>query len=190
MDENKIVKIKELTRNILVEIGENPDRKGLFKTPERVAKAWEFLSQGYYKNLDDIINNAIFEESYDEMVTVKDIDFFSLCEHHLLPFLGKAHVAYIPDGKIIGLSKIPRIIEMYSRRLQVQERLTQQISETINDVLSPKGVAVVLEGEHMCMQMRGVEKQNSYATTSFMTGLFRKDSKTRDEFFKIISMRK
>ena len=189
MDENKIVKIKELTRNILVEIGENPDRKGLLKTPERVAKAWEFLSQGYYKNLDNIINNAIFEESYDEMVAVKDIDFFSLCEHHLLPFLGKAHVAYIPDGKIIGLSKIPRIVEMYTRRLQVQERLTQQISETINDVLSPKGVAVVLEGEHMCMQMRGVEKQNSYATTSSMLGIFRQDPRTRDEFLNIIAMK-
>jgi len=124
------------------------------------------------------------------MVTVKDIDFFSLCEHHLLPFFGKAHVAYIPNGKIIGLSKIPRIVEMFSRRLQVQERMTQQIAESLNDVLSPKGVAVVLEGEHMCMQMRGVEKQNSYATTSFMTGLFRKDARTRDEYLKIISMRK
>ena len=137
-----------------------------------------------------IINDAIFKEDYDEMVTVKDIDFFSLCEHHLLPFFGKAHVAYIPDGKIIGLSKIPRIVDMYSRRLQVQERMTQQIAEVINDVLNPKGVAVVLEGEHMCMQMRGVEKQNSYATTSSMKGIFLKDSRTREEYLNIISMKK
>jgi GTP cyclohydrolase I len=187
---NNIDKIEELIHELLIQIGEDPQREGIINTPKRVAKAWKFLAKGYGQNVDSVINDAIFIEDYDEMVTVKDIDFFSLCEHHLLPFLGKAHVAYIPDGKIIGLSKIPRIVEIYSRRLQVQERMTQQIAVTLNNVLSPKGVAVVLEGAHMCMQMRGVEKQNSYATTSFMTGLFRKDSKTRDEFLKIISMRK
>ena len=181
---------EEAFKTIIQWIGEDPNREGISKTPERVAKAWEFLSKGYDQDLESIINNAIFTEDYDEMVTIKDIDFFSLCEHHLLPFFGKAHVAYIPDGKIVGLSKIPRIVEMFSRRLQVQERMTQQIAETLNKVLHPKGVAVVLEGAHMCMQMRGVEKQNSYATTSSMMGLFRKDSRTREEFLNIISMKK
>jgi GTP cyclohydrolase I len=190
MTEKNTSKIESLIKELLIEIGEDPTREGLVKTPERVAKAWQFLANGYEEDLESIINDAIFREDYDEMVTVKDIDFFSLCEHHLLPFFGKAHVSYIPNGKIIGLSKIPRIVDMFGRRLQVQERMTQQIAETINDVLSPKGVAVVLEGQHMCMQMRGVEKQNSYATTSAMIGQFRKDSKTRDEFLKIISMRK
>ena len=190
MTEKNTSKIESLIKELLIEIGEDPTREGLVKTPERVAKAWHFLANGYKEDLESIINDAIFREEYDEMVTVKDIDFFSLCEHHLLPFFGKAHVSYIPNGKIIGLSKIPRIVDMFGRRLQVQERMTQQIAETINDVLSPKGVAVVLEGQHMCMQMRGVEKQNSYATTSAMIGQFRKDSKTRDEFLKIISMRK
>ena len=190
MTEKNASKIESLIKELLIEIGEDPTREGLVKTPERVAKAWQFLANGYKEDLESIINDAIFREDYDEMVTVKDIDFFSLCEHHLLPFFGKAHVSYIPNGKIIGLSKIPRIVDMFGRRLQVQERMTQQIAETINDVLSPKGVAVVLEGQHMCMQMRGVEKQNSYATTSAMIGQFRKDSKTRDEFLKIISLRK
>ena len=140
--------------------------------------------------MDAIINNAVFTENYDEMVTIKDIDYFSLCEHHLLPFFGKAHVAYIPDGKLIGLSKVPRIVDMFSRRLQVQERMTENIAKTLNDMLRPKGVAVVIEGEHMCMQMRGVEKQNSYATTSSMKGIFLKDSRTREEFLTIISMKK
>ena len=171
-------------------IGEDPEREGLVRTPERVANAWAFFSKGYIQDLDSIINNAVFTEDYDEMVTIKDIDFFSLCEHHLLPFFGKAHVAYIPDGKIIGLSKVPRIVEMFSRRLQVQERMTHQIADSLTGVLSPKGVAVVLEGEHMCMQMRGVEKQNSYATTSSMKGIFLKDSRTREEFLNIISMKK
>ena len=183
-------RIEELVKELLLQIGEDPSREGIVKTPERVANAWDYFSKGYTQDLDSIINNAVFTEDYDEMVTIKDIDFFSLCEHHLLPFFGKAHVAYIPDGKIIGLSKVPRIIEMFSRRLQVQERMTQQIAETLNDVLSPKGVAVVLEGEHMCMQMRGVEKQNSYATTSSMMGIFRKDPRTREEFLNIISMKK
>ena len=190
MTKINIKKIQELTKELLIHIGEDPDREGILRTPERVAKAWEYFVSGYTQNLDLIINNAVFAENYDEMVTIKDIDYFSLCEHHLLPFFGKAHVAYFPNGKIIGLSKIPRIVNMFSHRLQVQERMTQQIAETLNDVLAPKGVAVVLEGEHMCMQMRGVEKQNSYATTSFMMGFFRQDSKTRDEFLKIISMRK
>ena len=190
MTKNNIDNIEKLIHNLLIQIGEDPEREGIQRTPKRVAKAWEFLAQGYKQNIDFIINDAIFTEDYDEMVTVKDIDYFSLCEHHLLPFFGKAHVAYFPNGKIIGLSKIPRIVNMFSRRLQVQERMTQQIAETLNDVLAPKGVAVVIEGEHMCMQMRGVEKQNSYATTSYMMGYFREDSKTRDEFLKIISMRK
>ena len=190
MTETNVSKIEKLIEELLLEIGEDPKREGLIKTPERVAKAWKFLAKGYRQELGTVINNAVFKEEYDEMVTVKDIDFFSLCEHHLLPFFGKAHIAYIPDGKIIGLSKIPRIIDMFGRRLQVQERMTHQIAETINDVLSPKGVAVVLEGEHMCMQMRGVEKQNSYATTSAMIGQFRKDSKTRDEFLKIVALKK
>ena len=190
MTETNVSKIEKLIEELLLEIGEDPKREGLIKTPERVAKAWKFLAKGYKQELGTVINEAIFTEEYDEMVTVKDIDFFSLCEHHLLPFFGKAHVAYIPNGKIIGLSKIPRIVDMFGRRLQVQERMTHQIAETINDVLSPKGVAVVLEGEHMCMQMRGVEKQNSYATTSAMIGQFRKDSKTRDEFLKIVALKK
>ena len=181
-------KIEELVKQLLIEIGEDPKREGLIKTPLRVAKAWKFLAKGYDQKLKSIINDAIFNESYDEMVTVRDIEYFSLCEHHLLPFFGKAHVAYIPNGKIIGLSKIPRIVEMYGRRLQVQERMTQKIAETLNDALDPKGVAVVLEGRHLCMQMRGVEKKNSYATTSYMTGLFREDSRTRKEFLDIISM--
>ena len=188
MKKNK--KIEELTRKLLTEVGEDPSREGLLKTPYRVAKSWSFLTEGYKKDLDKLVNKAIFHEKFDDMILIKDIEYYSLCEHHLLPFFGRAHVAYIPDGKIIGLSKIPRIVEMYSRRLQVQERMTQQISKALNDVLKPKGVAVVLEGEHMCMQMRGVEKQNSYATTSFMLGLFREDLKTRDEFLKIISMKK
>lgn len=180
-------KIKQLTQSLLEEIGENPNREGLLKTPERVAKAWSFFSKGYTQNLDDIINNAVFTEDAKDMVIVRDVEFFSLCEHHLLPFFGKAHVGYIPNGKVIGLSKIPRIIDMFSRRLQVQERLTHQIAEAIQEVLEPLGVAVVMEGVHMCMQMRGVEKQNSFASTSSMLGQFRKSAETRAEFLSIIS---
>ena len=190
MNQKKNNKIEELTRNLLLEIGEDPEREGLKRTPVRVAKAWDVFTKGYTQDLDEIINNAVFTENYDEMVTIKDIDYFSLCEHHLLPFFGKAHVAYIPDGKLIGLSKVPRIVDMFSRRLQVQERMTENIAKTLNDMLKPKGVAVVIEGEHMCMQMRGVEKQNSYATTSSMKGIFLKDSRTREEFLTIISMKK
>ena len=180
--------IAELTNKLLEEIGEDPKREGLIKTPLRVSKAWKFFSNGYIQNLDDIINNAIFNEDSKDMVVVRDVEFFSLCEHHLLPFFGKAHVAYIPDGKVIGLSKIPRIIDMFSRRLQVQERLTRQISETVKDVLEPVGVAVIMEGQHMCMQMRGVEKQSSLATTSSMLGKFRESDRTRAEFLSIIGL--
>ena len=184
----KYDKIANLTNKLLEEIGEDPKREGLIKTPLRVAKAWKFFSNGYNQNLDDIINNAIFNEDSKDMVVVRDVEFFSLCEHHLLPFFGKAHVAYIPDGKVIGLSKIPRIIDMFSRRLQVQERLTRQISETVKDVLEPAGVAVIMEGQHMCMQMRGVEKQSSLATTSSMLGKFRESDRTRAEFLSIIGL--
>ena len=181
--------LEQLTKALLENIGENPDREGLIKTPTRVAKAWEFFSRGYNQNIDDIINGAIFNEDAKDMVIVRDIEFFSLCEHHLLPFFGKAHVGYIPNGKVIGLSKIPRIIDMFSRRLQVQERLTHQIADAINSVLNPKGVSVVMEGRHMCMQMRGVEKQNSFTSTSAMSGQFKKSAETRSEFLSIISRR-
>ena len=163
-------KIEVITKQLLEEIGEDPNREGLLKTPSRVSKAWSFFSKGYKQDLNIIINDAIFEEDAKDMVIVRDIEFFSLCEHHLIPFFGKAHVGYIPNGKVIGLSKIPRIIDMFSRRLQVQERLTHQIADAINSVLDPKGVSVVMEGRHMCMQMRGVEKQNSFTSTSAMSG--------------------
>ena len=184
----KYDKIADLTNKLLEEIGEDPNREGLIKTPLRVSKAWKFFSNGYIQNIDDIINNAIFNERSKDMVVVRDVEFFSLCEHHLLPFFGKAHVAYIPNGKVIGLSKIPRIIDMFSRRLQVQERLTRQIAEAVKDVLDPIGVAVIMEGQHMCMQMRGVEKQSSLATTSSMLGKFRDSDKTRAEFLSIIGL--
>lgn len=176
--------------NILTEIGEDPDRQGLKRTPERVAKAYEFLTQGYKQDVEEILNKAIFEEKYDEMVIVKDIDFYSMCEHHLLPFFGKVHIAYIPNKKIVGLSKIPRIVEVFSRRLQVQERMTQEICDTIEKYLSPRGVAVVCEGYHMCMMMRGVQKQNSITTTSAMHGIFKEDSRTRTEFLNLISQKR
>ena len=179
-------KIEVITKQLLKEIGEDPEREGLLKTPNRVSKAWAFFSKGYNEDLSKIINDAIFEENAKDMVIVRDIEFFSLCEHHLIPFFGKAHVGYIPNGKVIGLSKIPRIIDMFSRRLQVQERLTRQIAETMQDVLEPIGVAVIMEGQHMCMQMRGVAKQNSFASTSSMLGQFRKSSETRSEFLSII----
>tara|TARA_Y100000994_G_scaffold195775_1_gene165350 strand:- start:458 stop:1024 length:567 start_codon:yes stop_codon:yes gene_type:complete len=182
--------IKDLTKKLLIEIGENPDREGLLNTPLRVAKAWDFLSKGYRQDINELINNAIFEEKYDQMVVVKDIEFYSMCEHHLLPFFGVAHVAYIPNGKIIGLSKIPRILDVFARRLQVQERMTQEVGNMLEEKLSPKGVAVVVEAQHMCMQMRGVEKKQSYMLTSSMLGLFREDNKTRKEFLDIIKLQK
>ncbi len=170
-------------------LGEDPNREGLEETPDRVARMWEFLTKGYHQNIEAVLNGAIFSEKYSEMVIVKDIDLFSVCEHHMLPFFGKAHVAYIPNGKIVGLSKIPRIVEVFSRRLQVQERLTQQIAETLFEALDPEGVGVVIEARHMCMMMRGVEKQNSVATTSSMIGVFRDDEKTRSEFLTLIAER-
>tara|TARA_Y100000748_G_scaffold247501_1_gene212110 strand:+ start:249 stop:809 length:561 start_codon:yes stop_codon:yes gene_type:complete len=180
--------IEQLTVDLLNAIGEDPNREGLLRTPLRVAKAWDFFSTGYTQSLDEIVNNALFSEDNKDMVVVRDVEFYSLCEHHLIPFFGKAHVAYIPNGKVIGLSKIPRIIDMFSRRLQVQERLTRQISETIKDVLNPVGVAVIMEGQHMCMQMRGVQKQSSFTTTSSMLGKFRESDRTRSEFMSIIGI--
>jgi len=173
-------------RQILKEIGENPDREGLLKTPERVSKAMKFLTNGYELDPDKIIQQALFNETYSEMVLVKDIEVYSLCEHHVLPFFGKAHIAYIPDGKIVGLSKVPRVVDAYSRRLQVQERLTIEIRDCLQRTLNPKGVAVVLECSHMCMQMRGVQKQNSATTTSAFTGLFLENDATRKEFINLI----
>ncbi len=178
--------IEKLVEQMLKELGEDPQREGLQRTPERVAKAMRYFTSGYDKNVDEILNDALFVEEYDEMVVVKDIDFFSLCEHHLLPFVGKAHVSYMPRKKIVGLSKIPRLVEMFSRRLQVQERLTTQIANTLNDALQPRGVAVVIEAVHLCMLMRGVEKQNSKAVTSAMLGAFRERPETRAEFMELI----
>lgn len=171
---------------VLKQIGEDPNREGLLKTPERVAKAMQFLTHGYDINPDDLVKQAIFHEEYSEMVIVKDIEVYSLCEHHMLPFFGKAHVAYIPDGKIVGLSKIPRVVDAYARRLQVQERLTIEIRDCIQRTLNPKGVAVVIECSHMCMQMRGVQKQNSVTTSSAFTGLFLKNDSTRKEFINLV----
>lgn len=172
--------------SVLQELGEDPRREGLKRTPLRVAKALRFLTQGYHQNIDDIVNGALFTEDNDEMVTMRDIEMYSLCEHHLLPFFGKCHVAYIPNKKIIGISKIARIVDVFARRLQVQERLTKQIAETMQKVLEPKGVAVVIEAEHLCMQMRGVQKQNSCVVTSAMLGAFRNRQETREEFMKLI----
>ena len=180
--------IKSSFTNIICSLGENSGREGLLKTPERAAKAMQFLTEGYDKDPNEILKSAMFSESYNEMVIVKDIELYSLCEHHLLPFFGKAHIAYIPNGHIVGLSKIPRIVDVFSRRFQVQERLTEQILDCINDTLKPKGVAVVIEASHMCMMMRGVQKQNSTTTTSGFRGAF-KDTDTRDEFLKLISSR-
>jgi len=182
--------IEVATRDILYHIGEDPEREGLLRTPERVARMYDELTAGYHTDPIKLINDAVFDVDYDEMVIVKDIDFSSLCEHHMLPFFGRAHVAYIPDGKVVGLSKIPRIVEMFARRLQVQERMTKQIAEFIQEVLHPKGVAVVAEGAHMRSLMRGVKKPNATMTTSTMLGSFREDPKTRAEFMSHITRRR
>ncbi|TYB76766.1 GTP cyclohydrolase I FolE [Bizionia gelidisalsuginis] len=178
--------VKDRYKAIIEDLGENTEREGLLKTPERAAKALQFLTQGYEQDAAEILKSAMFKESYNEMVIVKDIELYSLCEHHILPFFGKAHIAYIPNGHIVGLSKIPRIVDVFSRRLQVQERLTEQILNCINDTLKPEGVAVVIEASHMCMMMRGVQKQNSTTTTSGFRGAF-KNIETRTEFLKLIS---
>ena len=188
MNDDKRKKLEANTKNLLELLGEDPSREGLINTPKRVAKAWDFLTKGYSENLDELINNAIFEGESKDMVIVKNIEFYSLCEHHMIPFYGKAHIGYIPDGKIIGLSKLARITDLFSQRLQVQERLTNQIALCLQEVLNPRGVAVVLEGKHFCMLSRGVQKQNSIATSSSMLGIFREKESTRNEFLKLIEM--
>jgi len=181
------VELRNLVEQILVSLGEDPSREGLLRTPERVDQSLRFLTKGYLENVDEVLNGALFAVKYDEMVVVRDIDFFSLCEHHLLPFYGKCHVAYIPHERVVGLSKIPRLVEVFSRRLQVQERLTVQIAETLMDKLNPQGVAVVVEARHLCMMMRGVETPNAVAVTSSMHGVFLSQQQTREEFLTLIS---
>src|SRR5687768_13681310 len=181
--------MQDLIRQLLTELGEDPNREGLARTPLRVEKALTFLTSGYRANINEVLNDALFTVDYSEMVIVKDIDFYSLCEHHLLPFFGKCHVAYIPNSRVIGLSKIPRLVDVFARRLQIQERMTNQIAETILDKINPLGVAVVCEGTHLCMSMRGVEKQNSFAVTSAMLGIFRDNARTRMEFLELIRHR-
>src|SRR5919106_955404 len=181
--------MQEIIRQLLVELGENPAREGLLDTPKRVERALRFLTSGYTMDVDATLNNALFSVDYNEMVIVRDIDFYSLCEHHLLPFFGKCHVAYIPQGRVLGLSKIPRLVDIYARRLQIQERMTNEIAETLRAKVDPLGVAVVMEATHLCMSMRGVEKQNSFAVTSAMLGAFRDNARTRMEFLELIKLR-
>ena len=188
-DSKIIESLKKKYEVILEEIGEDPKREGLLKTPERVAKAMQYLTHGYHIDPSEILKSAMFAEDYNQMVLVKDIELYSLCEHHMLPFFGKAHIAYIPNGHIVGLSKIPRIVDAFSRRLQVQERLTNEIRDCIEETLKPKGVAVVIEAKHLCMQMRGVQKQNSVTTTSAFSGAFMESEKTRAEFMNLISVK-
>ena len=177
---------QELYRELLVRIGENPTRDGLIDTPERMEKSMAFLTRGYALDVNTVLHDALFEVDYDEMVIVKDIEFFSMCEHHLLPFFGKAHIAYVPNGKVIGLSKIPRVVDVFARRLQVQERLTTQIADAISEAIAPQGVAVILEAQHLCMMMRGVEKQHSATVTSAMLGVFKTQTQTRNEFLSLV----
>src|SRR6186997_805234 len=181
--------MQDLIRQLIEQLGEDPNREGLVKTPQRVEKALRFLTSGYAANIDEVLNEALFTVDYSEMVIVKDIDFYSLCEHHLLPFFGKCHVAYIPRRRVIGLSKIPRLVDVFARRLQIQERMTNEIAQVILEKIDPRGVAVVCEGTHLCMSMRGVEKQNSYAVTSAMLGIFRDNARTRMEFLELIKLR-
>jgi GTP cyclohydrolase I len=186
IDNQRIEVLEEAYRNLLEAIGEDPDRQGLQRTPVRAARALEFLTQGYRQNLDDIVNDAIFDSEASEIILVKDIELYSLCEHHLLPFIGRAHVAYIPNGKVIGLSKVARIVDVFARRLQIQENLTTQIAESLMKCLEPGGVAVVVEAKHLCMMMRGVEKQNSIMKTSCLLGSFKDDARTRSEFLSLL----
>ena len=179
-------KLESLYRGIISDIGEDPGREGLLDTPARAAKALQYLTRGYNQSIDDVVNNAIFESENDQMILVKDIELYSLCEHHMLPFIGKCHVAYIPTGKVIGLSKIARIVDMYARRLQIQENLTKQIADTLMEAIQPAGVGVIIEAQHLCMMMRGVEKQNSSMTTSMMLGTFLNHDRTRSEFLRLV----
>jgi GTP cyclohydrolase I len=181
--------MQDIIRQLLTELGEDPSREGLLDTPKRVEKSLRFLSSGYAADVDAVLNNALFTVDYNEMVIVKDIDFYSLCEHHLLPFFGKCHIAYIPSTRVIGLSKIPRLVDVFARRLQIQERMTNEIAQTILQAIDPRGVAVVCEGTHLCMSMRGVEKQNSFAITSAMLGIFRDNARTRMEFLELLKLR-
>ena len=185
-DSKNLSNLEKLIKNVISELGENVKREGLVDTPNRVERSLRFLTSGYNKDIENVLNGALFKENYNEMVVVKDIDFYSMCEHHMLPFYGKCHVAYIPNGVLVGLSKIPRLVEVFSRRLQVQERMTVQIAESLQKVLKPRGVAVVVEAFHLCMAMRGIKKQNAFATTSTLLGVFLKDRSTRMEFMSLI----
>ena len=187
MSDLKEIKFEDAVKSMMIHVGEDPNREGLLKTPDRVRKAHEFIFGGYKENPTEILKSALFTSSNDEMVLLKDIEFYSTCEHHLLPIIGRVHVAYIPDGKVVGLSKIPRVVNVFARRMQIQEQLTEQIADAIMDTIEPKGVAVVIQARHMCMEMRGVEKINSTTTSSALRGLFKKDQKTRAEFFSLIN---
>ena len=187
MSQNKNTIFEDAVKSMMLHVGENPSREGLEKTPQRVRKAYEFMYGGYKEDPNEILKSALFTSSNDEMVLLKDIEFYSTCEHHLLPIIGRVHVAYIPDGKVVGLSKIPRVVNVFARRMQIQEQLTEQIADAINATIKPKGVAVVVQARHMCMEMRGVEKINSTTTSSALRGLFKKDEKTRSEFFSLIN---